>query len=200
MKNININLLFVLLFLLTACSDWLDVDLVNEEEERKLFQTEQGFHEALAGVYSKMSKSEMYGATLTFGGVDVLGQVYDFSNMLTGYKSLSRYNYEEQEAKDWIESVWANGYYTIAMVNNILNYEQSQGDCMPEQVRQQVKGEALALRAWLHFDLWRLFAPSYSQDKMAECLPYSRVFGIEVQPLCSSEQFLNYCLVDCETL
>ncbi len=199
MKNININLLFVLLFLLTACSDWLDVDLVNEEEERKLFQTEQGFHEALAGVYSKMSKSEMYGATLTFGGVDVLGQVYDFSNMLTGYKSLSRYNYEEQEAKDWIESVWANGYYTIAMVNNILNYEQSQGDCMPEQVRQQVKGEALALRAWLHFDLWRLFAPSYSQDKMAECLPYSRVFGIEVQPLCSSEQFLNYCLVDCET-
>lgn len=28
MKNININLLFVLLFLLTACSDWLDVDLV----------------------------------------------------------------------------------------------------------------------------------------------------------------------------
>lgn len=99
MKNININLLFVLLFLLTACSDWLDVDLVNEEEERKLFQTEQGFHEALAGVYSKMSKSEMYGATLTFGGVDVLGQVYDFSNMLTGYKSLSRYNYEEQEAK-----------------------------------------------------------------------------------------------------
>ncbi|MEI3154826.1 MAG: hypothetical protein V8S95_06805 [Odoribacter sp.] len=85
-EKYNINLLFVLLFLLTACSDWLDVDLVNEEEERKLFQTEQGFHEALAGVYSKMSKSEMYGATLTFGGVDVLGQVYDFSNMLTGYK------------------------------------------------------------------------------------------------------------------
>lgn len=83
--------------------------------------------------------------------MDVLGQVYDFSNMLTGYKSLSRYNYEEQEAKDWIESVWANGYYTIAMVNNILNYEQSQGDCMPEQVRQQVKGEALALQSMAAF-------------------------------------------------
>ena len=40
MKNININLLFVLLFLLTACSDWLDVDLVNEEEERKLKEKE----------------------------------------------------------------------------------------------------------------------------------------------------------------
>ena len=67
MKLKNTGFLVGLLLLLSSCSNWLDVDLINEVEEEKLFSTEQGFHEALAGIYSKMSKSELYGAEMTFG-------------------------------------------------------------------------------------------------------------------------------------
>lgn len=198
MKTKEYNLLFGMLFLaLTACSDWLDVDLIDEVEEEKLFSTEQGFHEALAGVYSKMSKSELYGAELTYGVVDVLGQTYDYSKMLSSYRSLADYNYDMQDAKNSIEKIWSGGYYTIAMLNNLLKYEKKKGGVMPDRVRKQIKGEALGLRAWIHFDLWRLFAPSYGQDPHAKKLPYNKEFGVQTPPLISSEEFLNDCIQDC---
>ena len=177
MKLKNTGFLVGLLLLLSSCSNWLDVDLINEVEEEKLFSTEQGFHEALAGIYSKMSKSELYGAEMTFGVVDVLAQTYDYSNMLADYNSLVNYNYAMEDAKGYIESLWSSGYYTIAMINNLLKYEANSGDVMTDKVRKQIKGEALALRAWMHFDLWRLFAPSYGQDAQVKKLPYNHVDG-----------------------
>lgn len=189
---------FIFLFFLTSCNNWLDVDLVNKVEESKLFKSEQGFREALAGVYSSMSKANMYGRRLTYGVVDVLAQTYDYSNMLEAYKNLRDYDYTSEAATKEIDSIWSQSYYTIALVNNILTWEASQGDVMKEDSRKQIKGEALALRAYLHFDLWRLYAPDIKQEPKAECLPYNREFGVDIPSLCSSEQFLTYCLADLE--
>ena len=66
-----------LLFSLTSCNDWLDVELDNKVDDDKLFNTAEGFKEALAGVYSSMSKSSMYGGRLTMEYVDVLAQYYN---------------------------------------------------------------------------------------------------------------------------
>lgn len=194
----KMNLIYGMLFLVffTSCSNWLDVDLVNEVEESKLFKSEQGFREALAGVYSKMSKKEMYGCQWTYGAVDVLAQTYDYIGMYDKYKQLRDYEYKLEEVKDMIDPMWGDGYATIAMINNILNWEQKQGNVLKEEVRRQIKGEALALRAYVHFDLWRLFAPDIKLDAQARKLPYNRVFGVEIPPLCSSAEFLEYCLAD----
>lgn len=198
MKKIKIIFGAVFLFLFSACSNWLDVDLVDQAEESKLFKSEQGFREALAGVYSKMSKEEMYGCQLTFGAVDVLAQTYDYIGMFVDYKPLCDYEYQVQEVKVAVEKLWANGFFTIAMINNILNWEEKQGNVMTDEVRRQIKGEALALRAYVHFDLWRLFAPDIKLDSKAEKVPYNRVFGVGLPPMCNSEAFLGFCLADLE--
>ncbi|MFR1240473.1 MAG: hypothetical protein ACLSDJ_04840 [Butyricimonas faecihominis] len=70
MKIIN-NLLRVILLLCCSCNSWLDVDLKNQMEEHKLFSSEAGFREALAGVYGKIVGSDMYGQDLIFGVLDV---------------------------------------------------------------------------------------------------------------------------------
>ena len=41
------------------------------------------------------------------------------------------------------------------------------------------KGEALALRALLHFDLVRLFGPNYADEPDKVCMPYVKVFKFE---------------------
>lgn len=196
----KINLIYGILFLccFSSCSNWLDVDLVNEVEESKLFKSEQGFREALAGVYSKMSKEEMYGFQWTFGAMDVLAQTYDYIGMYNKYKQLCDYEYKVDDAKKIIDAMWGNGYATIAMINNLLTWEEKQGNVMKDESRKQIKGEAMALRAYIHFDLWRLFAPDIKQDAKVARLPYNRVFGVGIPPLCSSEEFLNHCLEDLE--
>lgn len=199
MKKINIIYGVLFFFLFSSCSNWLDVDLVNEVEEGKLFRSEQGFREALAGVYSKMSKEELYGCQWTFGGLDVLAQTYDYIGMYNKYKQLCDYEYKVEDTKKMIDAMWGNGYAVIAMINNILRWEEKQGNVMKEEVRNQIRGEVLALRAYVHFDLWRLFAPDIKLDPKSGRLPYNRVFGVGIPPLCSSDEFLNYCLADLET-
>ena len=52
-----------LLALCTSCSDWLDVKPKTNVEEEDLFKNEQGFKEALTGIYIKMSETQLYGRT-----------------------------------------------------------------------------------------------------------------------------------------
>ena len=54
MRILNKLLCFGLLLLCGSCNSWLDVDLKNQMEEHKLFSTEEGFREALVGVYGRL--------------------------------------------------------------------------------------------------------------------------------------------------
>ena len=42
-----------LLFSLTSCNKWLDVELENKVDEDKLFSTAEGFQEALGGCIAR---------------------------------------------------------------------------------------------------------------------------------------------------
>ena len=81
----------VLLFIFSSCTNWLDVQLDNKVDDSKLFSSAEGFKEALAGVYSNMSKRNLYGRTLTMEYVDVLAKYYNASN--NTYQYLNEYNY-----------------------------------------------------------------------------------------------------------
>lgn len=61
------KLIYVLLALLSlsSCNNWLDVELDNKVDDNKLFSSAEGFKEALAGVYSELSKQSLYGQALT---------------------------------------------------------------------------------------------------------------------------------------
>mgnify|MGYP002228113051 FL=1 len=60
-----------------------------------------------------------------------------------------------------VDTLWSSNYYAIANCNYLLQNISKHGGVLSEKVRPLVEGEALALRAFLHFDLLRGFAPSY---------------------------------------
>lgn len=72
------------LICLTACDRWFDVNPQTEVKQKELFSTDQGFYNALMGVYLNLSDPELYGGELQFGLVDVLAQTYSISNTTGG--------------------------------------------------------------------------------------------------------------------
>lgn len=67
------------LICLTACDRWFDVNPQTEVKQKELFSTDQGFYNALMGVYLNLSDPELYGGELQFGLVDVLASdLFDF--------------------------------------------------------------------------------------------------------------------------
>lgn len=177
-------------FFLSSCSDWLDVMPKESIVEKDLFKEATGFQNALNGVYEQMSSTALYGRELTFGMLDAMGQVYflngeswDVSYNINSnhyYYQAAKFDYNANEdIKDAFNNVWSKAYNTIANCNNIIN---KIGTLQPEDFRlgeverDLIKGEAMAARALLHFDLLRLFAPAPSANPSGVYISYVSEF------------------------
>ena len=196
MKNSIWNLVWVCL--LCSCNSWLDIKLINQSEESELFSTERGFTEALAGVYYDMSAAGLYGQTLSFGMLDVMSRTYDYSRVPNAMKIFRDYDYEDKDMEAYIYSIWYALYANIAAINNILEWSDKNASVLSDARRNQVRGEALALRAMHHFDIYRLFAPDVKLDKAARILPYQLKFGVETPAVYTTQEYLNLVVGDLE--
>ncbi len=168
--------------MLAACESWLDVEPDTSVDENKLFSTEQGFKDAMAGVYADMAGSSLYGEALSFGFLDILAQQYDYETVNNSYGSyyrLADYDYEYAPNKSRISHIWNNLYSTIAEVNNILSWIDRNGDVLTEVNRSLIKGQCLTIRAYLHYDVLRLFAPNVKLAANEKAIPYVTTFGVE---------------------
>lgn len=195
-KICNIVYVFTLMYCWCSCNSWLDVELINKTEESRLFSTETGFKEALAGVYSQISVKELYGQQMTFGAMDVLAQIYDYSNMQKSWWDYRDYNYETDAVKGTIYQFWSRSYTTIASINNILYWAEQNKQVMKKEVSDQICGEALALRAYLHFDLLRMFAPDVKLKPDVKLIPYNKKFSIEAPSVYSGTEIIGLVLED----
>lgn len=193
------NRIYILAVVLTAvfsfasCSDWLDVTPNTDVPAKELFTTENGFKSALAGLYITMTEEETYGKNLTFGLMEQLAQMYDKLPDGT-YDRNGVYIYDRETSgayntKGVLADTWRAQYHTIANANNLLKWWELNGDVVLADpiTRRMVRGEALALRAFLHFDLLRGWGPvdyaGSDEAKDMKCIPYRTVADHSKQPL-----------------
>lgn len=173
MKRIyNISLLLGLLLTFCSCESWLDVSPKSEVKETDLFSKESGFKTALLGQYLNMARINLYGGNLTMGFMDVLAQYYDISSEKSNFLPASKYDYTNKLSKPVVTEVWNSMYEIIANLNNMLENMEKQKSLFTGSNYNIIKGEALGLRAFLHFDLLRMYAPSYVLGKDAPAIPY----------------------------
>lgn len=180
----------------TSCSDWLDVKMSDKIMENTLFSTNNGFMTALNGVY--MGMVDVYGEDLSVGVIDVLAQYYNMGTSHS-YKVFAEYKFDESSFKNRSNIIWTNMYSLIANVNTLLSHCDEEGSALRSEYYPIVKGEALALRAMLHFDLLRIYGPSYNENtKSLTTIPYRDGAHREITPLLSSEKVLELVIKDLE--
>lgn len=190
-----------LTFLLAGCERWLDVNASTELDREQLFKNENGYGEALIGVYAKMCDNSLYGRELTFNMADILSAYYDVTRYNNSY--WYKYSYADPTnptAVSWCEeytgNIWNNIYTQIANINSLLETIDGNRDVFSDDNYHLVKGEALGLRAFLHFDLLRLFAEVYAAGKDKEAIPYVTRLTHSVTPLFTQEDAVAAMLDD----
>lgn len=177
MKKNSIHLLLTALLLLSGtlvgCNKFLDVQPKGTLPEDMQFSDEQGFKDALYGVYALMGDKALYGENLTYGFVDKLGQMFEYFNTSNPDNEITKYQYTHLNVRPRIDEIWASQYYTIAAVNLII--EHAEATDLTGETMDIIKGEAYALRAFLHFDLARLFCVRYADRSGKSGIPYAFV-------------------------
>lgn len=209
MKKLRIQIMTAaaLLVGLTSCEDWLDVSSTNELDRADLFQTENGYGEALTGVYAKMCDASLYGRELTFNALDIMGSCYtNFSVQMYNHSAWYYYGYGDPTddynydyCMGYIEDVWTNIYTQIANLNSLLETIDGNQGVFSGDNYEIIKGEALGMRAFLHFELLRLFAPAYSVGANEEAIPYVTRLTHLVTPMSTQEEAINLILTDLDS-
>lgn len=163
-----------------SCSDWLDVKPDGTVTEEELFEAREGYRNALLGVYRQMASWEMYGQEMLWGSVDVMAQLYNTRRIHTRtnyYLLATTYQYDDKLISPIFENIWSKTYNNIANCNNLIQRVEKEDASMfsdPVTEGDLIRGEALALRAFLHFDMLRLFAPApiVAQNDQTTYIPY----------------------------
>lgn len=189
--------IIMLLLVLSSCKKWLDVVPESQVADDELFKTEAGFQESLNGVYTRCAEGDLYGVELTSGFLEVLAQNYTLApDNRWGYRQASQYNYKDPYFVGLKDRAWKGLYNAIANCNLILEKVDKNRSVLSTQSYAIIKGEALALRAYLHFDVLRLFGPSFITDPAAKSIPYVDKYSNKVTALSTVNEALSKMAVD----
>jgi hypothetical protein len=200
-KKYKLLLWLLAVITLGSCKKYLQVQPQGSYTEDQVYANPSAMQQALNGLYLDMADNILYGENLSTTVVEVMGQRYMMSasgniyNSMTPYQT---YQYVDATAQTTFDALWKKAYATILSTNVFLTkVNNTIGQrIITEGQGQQLKGEALGIRAMLHFDLLRLFGPVYANTPDQLSIPYYTVADGRLQPLLPASKVMDSVLSD----
>lgn len=178
MTNRILNIALCSLILLISSCAYLDVNEKGVVSEDEMFKDVSGFYAAMYGVYSTMRDEKIYGRELTYGFIEEV--CYQYNNIGNeNFKKILSHDYLASEVRPTIDEIWYTSYRTISYINNVLKFTEN--GVLNKKDYTYIKGEALGLRAFIHFDLLRMFAKTYKFNDQRG-VPYQTDYSQDVPP------------------
>lgn len=197
-KHTILSLLSILL-LSTGCNDWLEVQPYDQMAEDDLFSSEDGFKKLLNGIYVDLNTDELYGQTMTVEMVEIMAGSYLIGTDPTvwgDYIDLNDRNFTSDYWRTRLDNTWNKAYALIRNCNTLIENMDSHRDVFTGDNYNIIRGEAFALRAMLHFDMFRLFGPVYKLNPTAQSIPYITGTELQVQPLLPGNEVMQHVIED----
>lgn len=205
MKNIINIVCVIMLFIGSSCDNWLNVEPELDIYETTLFENKQGYYIALNGLYVDISSSELYGKEMVWGAMEAWGHSYNLeanANSFPTYVQLMNSEYTKANAKSLAESIWQKAFRVIAEANNLLQNIKDDHETFigEDYARNMIIGEALAVRAMMHFDMVRIFAQAPSVDGgISKTVPWVDKYPSEVNPPLETKEVLQKIMTDLDS-
>lgn len=188
------------ILLLSGCKKYLTVQPEDKFTEDQLYGSEQGIQLALNGLYTSLSDNALYGANLSTTTIELLGQRYNvsYSGSSNSYQSVQTFAYTQAAVQSTFDALWQKAYGTLLATNKFISEMDgvARKGILTEAHASQLKGEAIGIRALIHFDLLRLFGPVYVSAPTAPAIPYYTQADGVAQPILPAQQVLDSVLTD----
>lgn len=194
-----ILLLVSTLFLVAACTDFLETEIPSDQLDQHLvFNDPQTAEAAMNNIYVSLAEGGFFNGNSSEIGF-LLGCYTDELDVLAMQNSDPRKFYDAAILADntAVKRLWNTTYKQIYAVNNIIKgVEESEN--LSETVRNSLKGQAVAVRGILHFYLSQTFADvpyikttDYNVNKKVSRQSVSEVVRLAVDDLKEAEVLLE---------
>nr|WP_314498731.1 RagB/SusD family nutrient uptake outer membrane protein [uncultured Chryseobacterium sp.] len=147
-----------------ACSDFLYSEPVESISITQQLGSKEGMLKSLNGAYYQLRSTYFSEAPLTYG--DLMSGNLKFSpasskNIIVDVTVANVYQFDDQKIASNLALFYSDTYQLINNVNLILQYADQLPDASVSEI-SEIKAEALALRAFAHFHLFKYYAQNYT--------------------------------------
>ncbi|MDC8106353.1 RagB/SusD family nutrient uptake outer membrane protein [Chryseobacterium sp. B21-037] len=174
MKKIKyISFILIAAFSSTACTNDLETAPTNQANEAEIFKTAESAETVINGTWAKFNDDGPTYANIGYSTVlrasDAMGS--DVAVLTNKYGFASAYAFTDLVNSTGSRSqfVWSLLYSAINNMNNVIS--RIDGVEGSQSKKDQVKGQAKALRAFCYLNLASLYQFSYLKDKNALVAP-----------------------------
>lgn len=187
MRKLYLFVSCIILTVFSSCNEWLTVEPQATATQDKMYSSAMGFESALTGLYQSLVNLYTPTGFLMGGYIEDLAGNYPITNNTGIEYKLSIHNFSDSEVDSNLGSTFMTFYKIIANANVLLDALESQQGVLEPEEADCIKGEALAIRAFCHSELLRLWGPSpQNVNNNIAYLPYVTTFTTE------KYQYLTY--------
>jgi starch-binding outer membrane protein, SusD/RagB family len=166
---------------ITSCKKVLEQEPVNTFDVLNRYETIEDFQFSLNGTYGLFRQGNYYGngSSGSFSTLpDMMSDnLLETTASLVNYATLANWVYAANTGN--IQNTWLAAYVVVSQANLTLNgngktkkIDDFINDPVVGAQAKRIKGQALAIRALVHFDLMRYFAPEFGRNSTALGVPY----------------------------
>ena len=183
MKRINILLTALALIFATSCDSFLDVKPSNQADAESSIQNASDAKIMLQGLMNKLTSSSYYGRNFLIYG-DAKGG--DLTTYSAGNGGDAWYYFTHEQTSNAYTSYWSTMYNCLLQANNIIKNINLLKEAGVTGLDDYL-GQALTVRALIHFDLVRLYGKPYNMSGA----PASYGVPVVTEPVDASAQLLR---------
>lgn len=193
--------LLIALASLQSCNKWLEATSSTQVSDATLFSSRSGFQDALCGVYISMGSEDEYGQQWTWFTNELAYGPYaqQFSPQFT---AIQNHEWQGIYVTPLVNEMWRAGYFSIANINKVLYEFETRPEVVSDRIEKALMtGELLALRAYIHFDMMRMFglAQLKTEDLDKYTVPYVTKYDKEPTPQRTYKETLDLLEKDLDT-
>ena len=180
---------------MTSCDKFLDVNPKGEVFDADMYNSAEGYEDALYGIYAQLGTDDYLYKNYLHWLPEVLA--VNVSTTDDGLQSMSYGLWTKTTAFPIRKGIWANSYEVINQLNNIISHINKGGDHEFPHTGLY-KGEALALRALIHFELLRLYgAPVWApESEKVRAIPYVTEYSFKITKFSSLDETYDLIIKD----
>jgi hypothetical protein len=181
-KHISFFLLGILCF--ASCKKTVDLDPSHTVNGDEFFTTADDYDFSLTGAYQRLKQNSLYsgvnGGSIFLSAVDIAGDNFRTGpSNLGNLNTMFRWNYTADNSV--VRGGWQAAYAVIQQANVTMRGLQRFRAAAPKKVNR-IEGQARALRAFMHFEIFRWWAPNYDPAATTPGIAYADTFDIEQKP------------------
>ncbi|RYF84696.1 MAG: hypothetical protein EON98_08530, partial [Chitinophagaceae bacterium] len=163
-KSLNYILVFALgAGALVSCQKSIDLNPTHTVKGDDFFTKVDDYDFALTGAYQRLKQNSLYsgvnGGSVFLSSVEIAGDnLRPGPTNLGNLNTMFRWNYTADNGV--VQGGWNAAYFVIQQTNVTLRGLQRFRATNPRTVNR-IEGQARALRAFMHFEIFRWWAPNY---------------------------------------